>query len=114
MAHCITLKKNSDNDGLQKFIVDGEAAYPSDFGEYDPDTYAFSPLPLDIPPFGLSMESCKRVQDILQNFIGLYPFGLEIVEEVQFSIPLFWFIRKEFIKCVIAFHSLEIINFLIR
>ena len=36
MAHCITLKKNSDNDGLQKFIVDGEAAYPSDFGEYDP------------------------------------------------------------------------------
>lgn len=82
MAHCITLKKNSDNDGLQKFIIDGEVAYPSDFGEYDPDTYSFSPLPLDIPPFGLSAESCKQVQDILQNFIGLYPFGSEIVEEV--------------------------------
>lgn len=97
MAHCIVLKKNDVNDGLEVFRINGEDAYPSDFGEYDPDTFTFTPLPLNetnIETFGLSFESGKLVQDILRNFIGLYPVGSEIVEEVQFSMPLFLVYKK--------------------
>lgn len=81
----VTLKKIEGSDALEIFTINGVDAYPSDFGFYDPDNLIFTPLPLDenlCEALSISVESGERVQDILSTFIGLYPWGAEITEEV--------------------------------
>lgn len=93
MAHTVALMKNRFNDCPFIFCIDKVNAYPSDFGEFDPDECTFTPSPLTsikstLIGFGLTPEEGLAIQKLLANFIALYPHGSKIVEEVQFSIPL--------------------------